>query len=295
MAIKNIANPFDGYFIDFNEDGTLSLVVYNKDSERLEFYGKDGNLIDASSFEELEEYRDTLDNLYETTMNFFNDWEVDEDTAMAICDALTPWFEKYAISEEDAIRKRITELENWAECRRKCIDERVKWINEECEQITKRIAESSERINQRNNEIANFRTEIDKLTQTIATLKASLNKSRFVSVEPEYTGGGIYVFTGKLTDGNYFMADTANYDVRVLNADPNEPTGMDALGITERNIDSVEWQEEHLVKDFTPDEAVAFFKEMLKWVEDNDPSGNYLGSDMDYFKEELETLHGDWR
>lgn len=70
---------------------------------------------------------------------------------------------------------------------------------------------------------------------------------------------------------------------------------MDALGITERNIDSVEWQEEHLVEDLTPDEAVAFFKEMLKWVEDNDPSGNYLGSDMDYFKEELETLHGDWR
>ena len=70
---------------------------------------------------------------------------------------------------------------------------------------------------------------------------------------------------------------------------------MDALGITERNIDSVEWQEEHLVKDLTPNEAVAFFKDMLNWVCKNDPSGNYLGSDMDYFKEELESLHGDWR
>ena len=44
---------------------------------------------------------------------------------------------------------------------------------------------------------------IEGYLNTIATLKASLNKSRFVSVEPEYTGGGIYLFTGKLTDGRF--------------------------------------------------------------------------------------------
>ena len=296
MATNDKISLKHGYMLHFNEDGTFFLKVETKE-DTFEFDGtKNGNIIDASSFEdEGEEYRDTLDNLYETAMNFFNECGIDEDTAMSICDALTPWFEEHAISEEEATLKRIEELKTWIDCRRKCIDERNKWIAEEREQIAKRIAESDVRINQRKEEIFSFKADIHRLAQQIADLKASLNKSRFVSVEPEYTGGGIYLFTGRLADGNFFMADTANYDVRVLTEDPNEPTGMDALGITERNIDSVEWQEEHLVKDLTPDEAVEFFKEMLKWVEDNDPSGNYLGSDMDYFKEELETLHGDWR
>ena len=296
MAANDKISLKHGYMLHFNEDGTFSLKVETKE-DTFEFEGtKNGNIIDASSFEdEDEEYRATLDNLYETAMYFFNECGIDEDTAMSICDALTPWFEKHAISEEEATLKRIEELKAWIDCRRKCIDERNKWIAEEREQIKKRIAESDMRINQRKEEIFSFKADIHRLAQQIAELKATLNKSRFVSVEPEYTGGGIYLFTGRLADGNFFMADTANYDVRVLTEDPNEPTGMDALGITERNIDSVEWQEDHLVKDLTPDEAVKFFKEMLKWVEDNDPSGNYLGADMDYFKEELETLHGDWR
>lgn len=292
MATKNIANPFDGYFIDFNEDGTLSLVVYDKDNERLEFDGKNGNLIEASSFEELDDtYRDTLINLYEETMNFFNDWNVDEDIALKICDELTPWFEKYALSEEDKVAETIATLEKMIAYRRNDIEQRMRDINADNEIINK----ASTRIKLNTKKVIGLNKQIEEYLNTIATLKASLKDEKFVSVEPEYTGGGIYLFTGKLADGNFFMADTANYDVRVLTEDPNEPTGMDALGITERNIDSVEWQEEHLVKDLTPDEAVAFFKEMLKWVEDNDPSGNYLGSDMDYFKEELETLKGNWR
>lgn len=304
MATNDKISLKHGYMLRFNEDGTFFLKVETKE-DTFEFDGtKNGNIIDASSFEdEDEEYRDTLDNLYETAMNFFNECGIDEDTAMSICDALTPWFEKHAISEEEATLKRIEELKTWIDCRRKCIDERNKWIAEEREQIAKRIAESDKRINQRKEEIFSFKADIHRLVQQIAELKATLNKSRFVSVDPEYTGGGIYVFTGELTDGNFFMADTANYDVRIVNENPCIPDDMlddeawEKYGIT-RDEDawaSVEWQEEHLVKDLTPDEAVAFFKEMLKWVEDNDSSGNYLGSDMDYFKKELETLHGNWR
>lgn len=290
MATKAKISLKHGYILRFFEDDTLYLKVETEDNI-LEFDGKNGNLMIASSFEEFEDYRDTLDNLYETTMNFFNDWGVDEDTATAICDELTPWFEKYAMSEEEKAEETISKLERIIAWRRADIEQRMHSIDEE----NRIIAKANEEITYHTEKVLELNKDIERYQKTIATLKASLKKSRFVSVEPEYTGGGIYVFTGELTDGNYFMADTANYDVRVLNADPNEPTGMDALGITERNIDSVEWQEEHLVRDLTPDEAVAFFKEMLKWVEDNDPSGNYLGSDMDYFKEELETLHGDWR
>lgn len=290
MATKAKISLKHGYILRFLEDDTLYLKVETEDNI-LEFDGKNGNLMIASSFEEFEDYRDTLDNLYETTMNFFNDWGVDEDTATAICDELTPWFEKYAMSEEEKAEETISKLERIIAWRRADIEQRMHSIDEE----NRIIAKANEEITYHTEKVLELNKDIERYQKTIATLKASLKKSRFVSVEPEYTGGGIYVFTGELTDGNYFMADTANYDVRVLNADPNEPTGMDALGITERNIDSVEWQEEHLVKDLTPDEAVVFFKEMLKWVEDNDPSGNYLGSDMDYFKEELETLKGDWR
>lgn len=87
------------YSILFHEDDTLYIVVKTKD-DVIEFDGRNGNIIDASSFEdESEEYRDTLDNLYEAAMNFFSDWGIDEDTAMSICDVLTPWFAKYAIKE----------------------------------------------------------------------------------------------------------------------------------------------------------------------------------------------------
>lgn len=292
MATNDKISLKHGYMLHFNEDGTFTLKVETKE-DTFEFDGtKNGNIVDASSFEEEdEEYRDTLDNLYETAMNFFNDWGVDEDTATAICDHLTPWFEKHALSVEEDIERKIARLERIITFRRNDIEQRMRDIN----YANERIAKAHKEIEEHTNKVLELNKDIDNYLNTIATLKASLNGNKFVSVEPEYTGGGIYLFTGRLADGNFFMADTANYDVRVLNADPNEPTGMDALGITERNIDSVEWQEEHLVKDLTPDEAVEFFKEMLKWVEDNDPSGNYLGSDMNYFKEELETLHGDWR
>ena len=116
---------------------------------------------------------------------------------------------------------------------------------------------------------------------------------KFKSVEPEYTGGGIYVFTGAVDD-NYFMADTSFYDVRLLDANPKDNVNEERFGFPE--WECADWQEEHLVKDLVPHEAVEFFKEMLRWVQENEPDGNYLMSDMDYFAEEVATLHGDdWR
>lgn len=292
MATNDKISLKHGYMLHFNEDGTFTLKVETKE-DTFEFDGtKNGNIIASSDFcEEDEPFKMTLEDSIESAEEFFKDWGVNEKAAKAIIKDITPWLEKHAISEEEKAIGTISKLERMIAYRRE--DIRRKMHNIESDNA--RIAKANQRIEFETKKVLELNEEIEKYMNTIATLKASLNKEKFVSVEPEYTGGGIYLFTGRLADGNYFMADTANYDVRVLTEDPNEPTGMDALGITERNIDSVEWQEEHLVKDLNPDEAVAFFKEMLKWVEDNDPSGNYLGSDMDYFKEELETLHGDWR
>ena len=114
-------------------------------------------------------------------------------------------------------------------------------------------------------------------------------KDRFINAVPCYTGGGIYLFTGKLADGNYFIAETSNYDVRILTEGPDEPTCIGDDGtVWERNLDSVDWQEEHLVEDLTPAEAIEFFREMLKWVEENQPSGNYINPDMELVREDLE-------
>lgn len=115
---------------------------------------------------------------------------------------------------------------------------------------------------------------------------------KFKSVEPNYTGGNIYVFTGKVDD-NYFMADTANYDVRLLNADPSDNTDEERFGFPEWECDV--WQEEHLVRDLEPTEAKEFFIKMLSWVKKHQPDGNYLVSDMDYYLAEVRSLEGDWR
>lgn len=130
-----------------------------------------------------------------------------------------------------------------------------------------------------------------------ATLTEGVNY-KFVSVTPDYTGGGIYVFTGKLSNGNYFMADTGFYDVRILDDDPDAETGeVMYLDIMERNIDSVEWQEAHLVKDLKEDECVEFFLQMFKWVEANKPEGNYSMGEFKYYIDELKGLRGkkNWR
>lgn len=116
----------------------------------------------------------------------------------------------------------------------------------------------------------------------------------FKAVEPIYTGGNIYIFTGQMTNDNYFIADSSFFDVRILDADPSEVTWENAM-FKEYAMDSVKWQEEHLVKDLDPTEAVAFFRQMLKWVKANKPDGNYSLCDMTALEEELGTLKGDWR
>ena len=115
--------------------------------------------------------------------------------------------------------------------------------------------------------------------------------ARFVSVKPEYTGGGIYIFTGELKDGNYFVADTSFYDVRILNADPNEAIWDDGC----YNMDSMEWQDEHLVEFLEPEKAKKFLISMLNWIKRHKPDGVCMGSDLDYFLADVKSLHGNWR
>lgn len=288
-------NAAYGYSLTISENDIVTIIVTDAEGERIEFDGKKGNLMIAGDMEawfEDEDRNATLATMTEYSTKFLADWGVEEDVAKAIAKDLTPWFERYAISDDEATAKEIAELESWIKGRRDTIARKSKVIDD----LNKDIKAIEDRKMSITEDIVNISKSITNFEKQIAELKAKRNKSEFISVEPCYTGGGVYIFTGQLADGNYFMADTSFFDVRIVNEDPDAPTHMDYDGtVSERNIDSVEWQEEHLVEDLNPTETVAFFRQMLKWVQENEPNGNYNMGDMEDITEELDTLKGDWR
>ena len=73
--------------------------------------------------------------------------------------------------------------------------------------------------------------------------------------EATYTGGGIYVYTGQLSNGKYFMtADEWEDYVLLLDVDPDKY--WDDNGF-------VEWQEEHKAGEIYDQEARDFWVKML--------------------------------
>jgi len=62
-----------------------------------------------------------------------------------------------------------------------------------------------------------------------------------ITSELIYTGGNIYIGIGATNESNWYIADHSNDAVRIVNANPAE-SGEDMW--------EVEWQEEHLVKDY---------------------------------------------
>lgn len=99
------------------------------------------------------------------------------------------------------------------------------------------------------------------------------------SVEPCYTGGNIYVFTGALNDGSFFLASNDMYDVTIIDTDPSKADW-------DNEVWQSDWQESHLIK-YLPDCAsddktgIKFFIDILDWVIKNNPKGNYQMSDIE--------------
>lgn len=98
-------------------------------------------------------------------------------------------------------------------------------------------------------------------------------------VIPNYTGGGVYVYTGKLKDGNYFLGsddwfsnDNPNFTIRVVDTDPNMCKDDECW------FD--DWQKEHLVKDLSEEENREITKQILHWIIENKSDGNYQVDDM---------------
>lgn len=69
-----------------------------------------------------------------------------------------------------------------------------------------------------------------------------------------YTGGNIYLFSGKTSDGNYFFVD--DYGSSLI-LDTDSRSDWD-------NCCYEEWQKEHLIKELNGKELEQFQKELIK-------------------------------
>lgn len=73
-----------------------------------------------------------------------------------------------------------------------------------------------------------------------------------ISAEAVYTGGNIWIFHGKCSDGNWFLTDDYGYTA-ILDTDPDKDWD---------NCLYYEWQQKHLVKDFKEKERTDFSDEL---------------------------------
>ena len=95
-----------------------------------------------------------------------------------------------------------------------------------------------------------------------------INMNKIKSAIADYTGGGIYVYFGQLTDGRCFLTDDdSEEDVLILNADVNE------------NYDDAfysDWQEAHTIG-----HGEITYEEIIKWIITNQPEGNYQTGELE--------------
>ena len=86
-----------------------------------------------------------------------------------------------------------------------------------------------------------------------------------------YTGGGLYIFYGQLTDGSWFRAYDEWECIEICDSDTSV-----------EEADYYEFYEEHRIDTMVNEEYETFWNEMLLWIIHNAPKGNYLVGDLEY-------------
>ena len=107
--------------------------------------------------------------------------------------------------------------------------------------------------------------------------KISDKYPKIVEANAEYTGGGIYLYYGKFSNGNYLLGDSEWDCIYECDADPNcEESGYD------------EWCNKHCIREFVGKQYKKYLKEWLKWIQKHEPKGNYDIGDLErYIEEEM--------
>lgn len=78
---------------------------------------------------------------------------------------------------------------------------------------------------------------------------------RIKNVHAVYTGGGIWLFYGEMTDGKFFLTDDDG-NTLILNDSPED---------FDESL-YPDWQEKHLFKELRGETRVRFCLNMLKWL-----------------------------
>lgn len=102
-----------------------------------------------------------------------------------------------------------------------------------------------------------------------------MKKRDVIYATADYTGGGIYVMTGKFQDGTWFATDNrtsvAIYDVDPWSGDPDEAFNE-------------EFNDAHLLTEYCGPIVKRIIDEALGYIRENEPDGNYAMSEVrEYF------------
>lgn len=96
-------------------------------------------------------------------------------------------------------------------------------------------------------------------------------KREIINATAEYTGGGIYIYYGQLSDGNWFRAGDCEDFIEICNADTST-----------EEADYGEFYEKHKVETLVDEEYKTFWNEMLIWILHYEPEGNYSADELVY-------------
>lgn len=85
-----------------------------------------------------------------------------------------------------------------------------------------------------------------------------------------YTGGGIYIYYGQLENGSYFRTGDGDLYMSICDSD----TSVD-------DADYIEFYEEHEIDDLQGYDFEYFFNNMIQWIINNQPDGNYSTDELE--------------
>ncbi len=106
-----------------------------------------------------------------------------------------------------------------------------------------------------------------------SSVKEGVRMDNISNATATYTGGGIYIYTGQLDNGDYFLSDDVFLEYCMfLNNDPY-PVLDDAT--------TEEWQNQHKIGEYSGKEGLTFNRRVLEWIIKNRPEGNYQVTEIE--------------
>lgn len=98
-----------------------------------------------------------------------------------------------------------------------------------------------------------------------------MNTYKIKTATAIYTGGGIYIYYGQLEDGSYFRACDEWQSISICDADTST-----------ENADFEEFYHEHEIDELQFNSYEEFFNNMLLWIIQNKPDGNYNITELEH-------------